>query len=360
MPERPAAERSEKPTPDRLRRAREEGQIPQSAEVPSAIMIGAMLLALALASGRTYDRFCRQVRGGLSFHGADGAQFLGVFQAACLECLWIMAPFLLAAGAASLLGSVLVGGWAFAPKAMRLDFSRLAPSGGLKNFISSRSVAQLAVSLAKLAVILAVAWSFLGRRWGELVVLQWAQPHEAFGSTGRLILGLGVRITLALAAIAGADLLYQRWHYRRELRMTRQEVKEELRQHELSPEVRGRIRAVRLSMARRRMLQAVPTADVVVTNPTHVAVALKYDAGVMEAPQVVAKGADLLCLKIREIALAHGVPVVERPELARALYAAADVGQSIPQALFVAVAEVLAMIYRLRGRGPRRRGRGER
>ena len=132
--------------------------------------------------------------------------------------------------------------------------------------------------------------------------------------------------------------------------MTKQEVKEERKQHEVSPELKGRIRAVQIEMVRKRMLQDVPTADVIITNPTHVAVALRYDAASMGAPEMVAKGADVLCEKIKEIARAHGVPIIHRPELARAIYSAADVGQPIPEALFVAVAEVLALIYRLRRR----------
>jgi flagellar biosynthesis protein FlhB len=182
------------------------------------------------------------------------------------------------------------------------------------------------------------------------LTLRFAEPAGAIAAIASFLLGLMVRIAVALAVIAIADTLYQRWKYRRDLRMTRQEVKEEVREHELSPQLRGRIKSMQMAMARKRMMQEVPKADVVVTNPTHVAVALRYDAGQMDAPVVIAKGADLLAGRIRDLARTHDVPVVERPQLARTLYATVQVGEAIPEALFVSVAEILAMIYRLRKR----------
>jgi flagellar biosynthetic protein FlhB len=179
-----------------------------------------------------------------------------------------------------------------------------------------------------------------------MMALHWSTPYVALTEMARLVGGMLIRIILAMAVIAGLDWLWQRYSWKKQLRMTRQELKEERRQYEPAPEIRSKIRGIQQSMARRRMLQDVSEADVVLTNPTHVSVALKYNAGEMEAPLVLAKGADLLAQKIREVAKANGVPVVERPPLARALYAAVEVGQQIPESLFVAVAEVLAMVYR--------------
>jgi flagellar biosynthetic protein FlhB len=167
---------------------------------------------------------------------------------------------------------------------------------------------------------------------------------------GDLLFGVVARVTLIMAAIGLADAVYQKWQYRRDMRMTRQDVKDERKQQELPLLVRRRIMKMQVEMVRKRMLQEVPKADVVLTNPTHVAVALKYNSAVMKAPQVVAKGADLLSEKIKEIARAHGVPIVERRELARTLFKTVEVGQLIPEALYVAVAEVLAMIFRRRRR----------
>ncbi len=166
----------------------------------------------------------------------------------------------------------------------------------------------------------------------------------------RVIFVLIARISVGIMAIAAIDWIYQRWDYRRQLRMTKDELKKEMKDRELSPLIKGRIRGIQIEMVRKRMLQEVPLADVVLTNPTHVAIALRYDASNMEAPTVVAKGPDLLGEKIKEIARAHNVPIVQRPELARTIYHTVDIGECIPETLFVALAEVLAMIYRARNK----------
>ncbi len=351
MPDKGASEKTEKATPDRLKKARAEGQIPQSQEVPSALMIGSLLLLLGLMAGRLYQWFVTQLSGGLSLHvsgSIDNEAFAELMYSSGASCLTILAPFLFVAGGVSILGSMAAGGWAFSPKAIRLDFSRISPIKGFKNLFAMKSLVKLLVSMAKLAVLLIIAWKYIGGRMDDLLGLQWATPDATLHAIAGFIFGLTGRIVAALVAIACADLLYQRWNYKRELRMTRQEVKEEHKQHEISPQIKGKIRAMQIAMSRKRMLQDVPTADVIITNPTHYAVALRYDTGDMAAPLVVAKGTDFLCTKIKEIAAENNVPIVEKPELARTLYATAKVGQTIPEALFVAVAEVLAMVYRMR------------
>jgi flagellar biosynthetic protein FlhB len=350
MPEQPASERTEQPTPERMRKAREEGRVPQSREVPSAVMILVLLLALGMMASPLCNLFVSIARQGLSMDvdcAGDGTAILGFVQARGTDGLLAIAPFLLAALAASIAGSLLASGWAVSPKALAVKFERLNPVSGFKNLLSVRSAVNLLVSLVKLALILLIVWDYLQDKFPEILALRWAEPQGILAGAGRLIVGVVGRIAIGLIAVALADLLFQRWKHTRDLRMTRQEVKEERKQHEASPEVKGRIRAIQFQMARKRMLQAVPTADVVVANPTHVAVALKYDPATMEAPQVVAKGADFLCQKIREVARGHDIPIVERPELARMLYSTVEVGQSIPESLYVAVAEVLALIYRL-------------
>jgi len=353
MPEKPASERTEEATPERLKKAREEGQVPQSRELPSAIMIGVLLLSLGLFGGGMFRWLAAEVRWGVTIRPLGLAGQCALPAALGLKAasaLWATAPFLAVAAAASLFGSLLTSGWAFAPKAAQVRFDRISPVTGLKTLFSARSLVRLLISLLKLSVILGIVYFYLSDKLAACCALRWTTAGGTAVGISRLVVGLMGRIALAIFAIAGIDVLYQRRKYRKELRMTRQEVKEERKQHEISPELRGRIRGIQIEMVRKRMLQEVPTADVVITNPTHVAVALRYDAESMEAPQMVAKGADLLCEKIKEIARAHGVPIVYRPELARAIYAAVEVGQSIPEVLFVAVAEVLAMIYRLRRR----------
>ena len=355
MAEKPASERTEQATPQRMKKARTEGQVAQSQEVPSAMMIAALILVLVLTAGQMYQWFTSQMREGLLFRldaSLSADAFGEVLCAKGAQCLIVLLPFLMAMAVASATGSILVGGLAYSPKAIRLDLSRISLIKGFKNLISLRSIVKLLIAIAKLTVFLAIAWQYISERMNVLLSLQWTSPTGTLCTIARLVLGLSIRIAVALTAIASIDFLYQRWNHRRQLRMTRQEVKEERKQHEVSPEIKGRIRSMQMAMAQKRMLQDVPDADVVVTNPTHYAVAIRYEATDMAAPRVVAKGADFMCEKIKEIARANGVPIIEKPELARALYAAAEPGEVIPETLFVAVAEILAAIYRLKKKAP--------
>lgn len=355
MADKPASERTEQATPQRMKKARGEGQVAQSQEVPAAMIIGALILVLALSSGYVYQWFTSQMRDGLLFRMDESLSteaFGSVLCSRGIECMMVLWPFLLAMAVASIAGSILMGGVAWSPKAMRLDLSRISPIKGAKNLVSLKSIVKLLISIVKLTVFVVIAWLYLGGRMGVLLALSWSSPVGTLCTISQLILGLGIRIGVALAAIASVDFMYQRWNHRRQLKMTRQEVKEERKEHEVSSEVKGRIRSMQMAMANKRMLQEVPEADVVVTNPTHYAVAIRYRATEMAAPQVVAKGADFMCQKIKEIARDNDVPIVEKPELARALYAAAEPGEVIPEALFVAVAEILATIYRLRKKAP--------
>jgi len=351
MADKPASERTEKPTPERLKKARQEGQVAQSQEVPSALTLGLLLVTLVLTSGWLYGWFCGQMHDGLSFQltgELDNQMFASVMAMAGTAALTVLAPFMIVMAVGGATGSALLSGLAVSPKAIKFDLSRISPIKGFKNLFSLKAFVKLVISITKLAVLLGVVWQYLSDRLDLVLSLHWAEPAGLLAEIARLICGMGGRVVVAMLVIAGVDMLYQKWNHKRQLMMTRQEVKEERKQYELAPEIKGRMRAMALAMAHKRMLQDVPMADVVVTNPTHYAVALRYTPGEMNAPQMVAKGADFLCEKIKEIAREHNVPIVEKPPLARALYAAGEPGQAIPEVLFVAVAEVLAMIYRLR------------
>jgi flagellar biosynthesis protein FlhB len=355
MAEKSAAERTEEATPQRLKKARGEGQVAQSQEVPSAMMLTGLILALVLTAGHMYQWFIAQMRGGLLFRIDESLStdaFADVLQTRGAQCLIVLLPLLLVMAISGLMGSVAVGGVAWSPKAIRFDLSRISLIKGLKNLFSLKSVVKLVIAIAKLSIFMLLAWQYIGGRMDSLLALHWSTPEGTLGTTAQLIIGLAIRITVALAVIACIDFLYQRWSHRRQMKMTRQEVKEEHKQQEVSSEVKGRIRSMQMAMAQKRMLQEVPDADIVVTNPTHYAVAIRYDATEMAAPRVVAKGADFMCQTIKEIARANDVPIIEKPELARALYAAAEPGEAIPEALFVAVAEILAAIYRMKNNTP--------
>jgi flagellar biosynthesis protein FlhB len=349
-----ASDRTEAPTAERLRKARREGQVPQSDELPSALMMGALLVVSCLAASELWGWFTTEVTEGLTFRWTGSLNidsFINLFRDKISAAMWALAPFLGATMAASILGSILVSGASVAPAGIKWNFSALAPSAGLKTLFSLKSAVHMGMSLVKLAVLGTIAWMYLGDKLGLVLALDGVTPMAALAVTFELVFGLVARITIALMVIAVGDVVYQKWQYKRQLRMTREEVREERRSLEGSPMVRGRMRAIHIAMVRKRMLRDVPKANVIVVNPTHVAVALKYDAETMDAPVVLAKGAEKLCEKIKEIARKHNVPIVERPEIARSLYATVEVGQTIPESLYVAVAEILAMILRMRRRG---------
>jgi len=292
-----------------------------------------------------------EVRDGMSCRSsvfANTQTFLDFMNAKIVSVLLAMGPILLTLTVAAAVATIGVSGLHFSPGAIELKFDQLNPASGLRRLVNGRSLVRLLTSIAKLILVAMVAWYYL---WGQLDTiagLRWAWPGQLLAAMGQIILGLMIRIGLALLIVALADVFYQKWKYMNDLKMTRQEVKQERKESEGAPEVKGRIRRIQFEAAARRMLQEVPKATVVLVNPTHVAVALRYEPKTMEAPVMVAKGADLLAERIREIARAYGVPIVSRPELARSIFATVEPGHPIPENLYIAVAEVLALIYRLR------------
>jgi flagellar biosynthetic protein FlhB len=251
---------------------------------------------------------------------------------------------------AAIAGSIALGGWSFSTAALTPNFSRLNPIAGLGRLLSMNGLVELLKALAKFAIVAAVAAALLWRFGGDFLGLGLLTLEAAIGRaawlTGVCLTGLAASLLL----VAAADVPFQFWHYRRQLRMTKQEAKDELKETEGRPEVRSRIRTLQRAIATRRMMADVPKADVVATNPSHYAVALRYDAKTMKAPRVVAKGADLIAFQIRRIAEAHKVPVFEHPQFARALYHTSDIGKEVSPRLYVAVAQVLTYIYQLTGR----------
>ena len=364
MAEQPAAEKTEQPTPRRLEKALEEGKIPQSQELTSAATLLSLLLSLALL-GPSLLRWCKvQIESGFGTvpvrasadtpYGvttgvfADGGTFLHMAQQTTIDLIVVLLPILTALMIASLLASVVVGGLTFTPAALRLRWDAINPVRTIANMLGKRSAVHLLASLLKLLFVSLIVWLYLSDKLETLATLRWAWSAEIVSRTGQIVLGLGLRVGLAVAVIGLADALYQKWQHTQELMMTRQEVKQERKDTEGSPELRARVRRIQVEMSMRRLKQQVPKANVILVNPTHVAVALRYDAKTMEAPVLLAKGADLMAQRIVQIGRSYGVPILQRPEVARAIYATVKPGQPIPEALYVAVAEVLALLYRLR------------
>jgi flagellar biosynthetic protein FlhB len=352
MADQPAAERTEQPTPRRLEKAREDGRVPQSQELAAAATLLSLLLSLAvLAPGLL--RWCQsKLESGFAAGPvtafSDTGEFLNLAHRCILDVMIVTAPILAALFVAALLASLVVGGLTFTPAALRLRWNALNPASALQNLVDKKSAVRLLASILKLFFVSIIVWLYLRDKLEVLAALRWAWSAAIVAATGQIILGLGVRVGIAILVIGLADALYQKWQYIQELKMTRQEVKQERKDLEGSPEIKSRVRRIQIEMSMRRLRQDVPKANVILVNPTHVAVALRYEAKTMEAPILLAKGADLLAERIVKIGRSYGVPIIQRPEVARAIYATVKPGQPIPEAMYMAVAEVLAMLYRLR------------
>ena len=348
------AEKTEPASDKRLRQAREEGDVPRSREVATFTVLmasGCCLwfagddlvrrLMAALVSGLTLDR--EQIfNADVLLHrvGLD----IGAVLLACL-------PYGLVVMAVALASPILVGGWLFSGKAFLPNFGKLNPARGLGNMVSLNALVELVKAIAKTLVVSTVA--YLVVRYDQDAVIGLAVEPLRAGSAHmiHLLLTSFIMIVGALGLIAAIDGPYQMWHYANKMKMSRQELIQEHKESDGNPQIKAKIRQMQREMSRRRMMAAVPTADVVVTNPTHFAVALKYADGARGAPQVVAKGSDAVAAKIREIALENKVAILEAPALARALHRHSEIGDEIPEALYAAVAEVLAYVFQLRAYG---------
>ena len=351
MAERDEQERTEQPSEKRLREVREKGDVPRSRDLSGAMVTLAGVAALMASSTQAWTHARRIYRVGLSYDRAalrSGELPLRVLGAAGREALLLFAPVGLATLLAALAAPMLLGGWSFSAEALLPKPERLDPVEGLGRIVSLRGLVELGKSLLKLGFI------------GAALILLLRHVGASMMATGRgdVAAGIAMAMTLLgraallfgalLGLIGGIDAAYQRFDYNRRQRMTKQELRDESKETDGNPELKGRIRQVQHQLARRRMMQELPKADVVVTNPTHFAVALRYDDGRMRAPRVIAKGVDVLAQQIRTVAASHRIPTVQAPPLARALYATTELGREVPAALYVAVAQVLAYVYQLK------------
>lgn len=342
-------EKTEPASPRRLEQAREEGQVPQSRELSAFFVLMAGAGTLWVAGSWLAQRIGGAVSRGLTFDRTaafDTAALPTAFVALAGEALAALAPLLLILVAAALAGPFMLGGLNFSSKALALDWTRLDPLKGFGRMFSMQSVGELVKGILKaLLVGGVVVWVVLHEK-DHLFALM-GQPLEAgLQSMGRTILYSTLVIVGSMFLIVAADVPFQLWQYYSKLRMTKEEVRKEMKELEGDPQLKARIRSQQREIARRRMMAAVPKAQVVVTNPTHFAVALAYDEK-MPAPRVVAKGRGIIAQRIRDIAQEHGVPLLEAPPLARALYTHTELDDVIPSALYRAVAEVMAYVYQL-------------
>jgi flagellar biosynthetic protein FlhB len=343
-------ERTEPASGRRIEKAREEGQVPQSRELGGFLVMLAGTAALWMMGDWFAHRATSIVRHGLTF-GRDTAfdqtAMATTFGVLAWDALIMLSPLFVVVIAAALLGPAMIGGWVFAPKAMSLDLNKLNPITGLGRMFSMNGIGELVKAVLKAVLIGGVVTWVVWRRQGELLALLMQPLEVGLLSFVRLVFISILALLLGMAVIAAIDVPFQLWQYYKGLRMTREELKQEGKELEGDPQIKARIRSQQREQARKRMMSKVPEADVVVTNPSHYAVALKYDSAKMGAPQVVAKGMNLIAAKIRQLAVDNDIPLLEAPPLARALYRHADVGEQIPAPLYTAVAEVLAYVYQL-------------
>jgi flagellar biosynthesis protein FlhB len=348
-------ERTEEASQRRLDQARERGQVPRSRELTNfATMIGGSA-ALVAVGGTLVGRMSRIMHTSLTIDplrldSPDSmAESLGE---AVMSGLLGMLPIFGTLIALVLLAAVVLGGWNFSPAALMPDFSRMSPLSGLKRLFGFHGVSELGKALLKCMVVGGVCSGVIYRLFPDVMALGHMAPRAAINHGAGLLAWSFVWLCSSLAVIAMIDVPLQLFQYNRSLKMTRQELKDEAKESDGRPETKQRIRQLQQTLARRRMMHKVPAADVVIVNPTHFAVALKYDPKNMRAPRVLAKGVDLVAANIRRIAEEHRVPVFESPKLARALYKSTDLNREIPAGLYVAVAQVLSYVFRIRTLNP--------
>lgn len=360
MSEEQFQERTERATPKREQEARDKGQVPRSRELNTMAVTMAAAASLIILSGSWGDDLVALFKAGLdlrslfsaSAHGVDEVIDLGVmtraFSRTVRDALLMLFPLFAVLTATAFFAPLALGGWSFSAKAIAFKGEKLNPLKGLKRIFALRGLMELGKALAKFLLIASVGAATMTVMGPQFLGLS-GQPIEiALVHAASLWGWFFMILSSSLLIIAAIDVPFQIWDHAKQLRMTKQQVKDESKETEVNPEIKGRIRAIQQQMAQGRMLLEIPSADVVITNPTHYSVALKYAEGEMGAPIVVAKGVDHLAQKIREIARENRVPLFEAPSLARAIYATTKLGKEIPGQLYVAVAQVLIYLHQLR------------
>jgi flagellar biosynthetic protein FlhB len=344
-------EKTESATPKRIEEARRKGQIPRSRDLSTAAVVMTGGVVLSSMGSHIGAQLYSLMERGLTLSREqvmDSSLLVPSFASSAVDGLMAAMPVLGLLLLAAILAPLVLGGWSFSTEALMPQFNRLNPLSGFKRIFAMRSLVELTKALAKFGIVALIASLVLWKDASELLALGREPTTQAIIHAVKVSGSAFILISAGLLVIAGFDVPYQLWQYAKQLKMTREEVRREMKESEGSPEVKGRIRQVQQQMARQRMMADVPKADVIVTNPTHFAVALKYDDNKMRAPIVVAKGVDLVAARIREIATEHAVPIFEAPPLARVLYKNVDIGGEVPASVYVAVAQVLSYIYQLK------------
>lgn len=352
-------EKTEPATEKKLSDARKEGQVARSREIANGLGLLALFLVLRVWVGTmgtqflsvfsdVYNKIPEVVTFWYGYMPETDSRLL--FNYMVLECLKIMAPLLVVGLVVAFISDIVQVGWKPTGKPLQPKLNRMDPISGMKKIFSMNAVVELIKSLAKIGFIIYICYSYLKDKGNLLFALYDMTLWQALQLAAEVVTELGMRIALIYMVIAIADYVYQKVKFALDMRMTKQEIKEEYKQQEGDPQIKGKIKQRMREASQRRMMQNLPQADVVITNPTHYAVAIKYDPEVADAPIVIAKGEDFLAARIKEVAKENNIEIVENKPLARMLYANVEVGQAVPPELYQAVAEVLAFVYHLQGK----------
>ena len=350
----PGGEKTEPATAKKLSDARDEGKVAKSQELNSAAMLIALFMLLRIFvsflgegfvgvfqwSYKLIPEVVQSERSGMTVRGVST-----IINQSLVEMLKLMAPFLIGGFVVAIVISIVQVGWKVSTKPMEPKLDKFNPINGFKRIFSKDSLFNLFKSILKIALIFYVAYTCIKEQQKNLFILYEIPLKQAISLIGNIIIDTGLRISLVYLVVGIADYAYQKFRFKEDMKMTKQEVKEEYKNTEGDPKIKGQQRQRMREASQRRMMQDVPKADVVITNPTHISVAIRYDSEQESAPTVLAKGEDYLAMKIREAAKENNVPIMENKPLARAIYATVDIGEQIPPELYQAVAEILAVVY---------------
>ncbi|MDF2820709.1 MAG: hypothetical protein K0R15_1150 [Clostridiales bacterium] len=354
--EGPGGEKTEKATPKKREKARNEGQVAKSTELINSVMLLAFFLSIKILVPFWSKNFMNSFRNGFSkiseidLKGMTLNTATSIFRWGILEIIRNIWPILLVTFLIAIIMNVVQVKWKISTKSLQPKFSKLNPIKGMKKMFSPQTLMELVKSLAKVGIVVWITISTLTGEDSVILILYDVSLIQAIGVIGEMIIDLGTKISVFFLIVAFIDIKYVRSKFEKDLRMTKQEVKEEYKNIEGNPEIKGKIRRKQREISMRRMMQDLPTADVIITNPTHFAVAIKYDISEHPAPFIIAKGADLIAARIKEKAKEFKIEIVENKPLARMIYYNVEIGEQVPQEMYQAVAEVLAFVYSLKNK----------
>lgn len=356
MAEESFEEKTEKPTPKRREDVRRKGEVAKSRELPSVAVLLTGLVTLTLFGSYMYHHLQMIMKGAFSLLNLSELsvpEFIVFARKMIHLFIILMAPLLTAIFAAAVLSNITQVGFLLSGELIKPKLSKLDPIKGFGRLFSVQSFMELFKSLLKLAIVGSIAFLSIKSELRRILFLGDMEVHSIIAYILFTIFKIFIRCTLAMIVLVAIDYAFQKWEFEKRIRMSKKEIKDEFKRTEGDPLIKSRIKSIQMQMARKRMMQAVPEADVVITNPTHLAVALSYDSSVMSAPKLLAKGAGRIAERIKEVAEKHGIPIVENKELAQSLHSLVEINEEIPSILYQAVAEVLAYIYKLKGIGIR-------